>query len=142
MRLGLTLGPVTFSEYEREYPSDAQVEEGNRQAAGLDIEYIGYLGPGSNVSPHLLVGAGTTASREEWEGYHYSRYWSASLNAGFGVEWFVHRRVAISGEYIGALEFSDGYSDSYRDGQLESHTSYQHLILGNSRVRMGVAVSL
>lgn len=142
MRLGVTLGPVTFAEYATEGPNGNRSEESNGQAAGLELEYIGYLGPKSNVSPHLLIGAGTSVSRAETEDAYYSRWWNASVTAGFGVEWFVHRRVAISGEYVAGMVYSDGYTDSYYNGQYSYRTDVQRLEFGNSKVRMGVAVSL
>ncbi len=36
--------------------------------------------------------------------------------AGFGVEWFVHHRVAVSGEYIARLQYTDPFEDYYCSG--------------------------
>jgi opacity protein-like surface antigen len=142
LRLGLTMGPVVFNEYQYESGSSQRTQESNNQAAGFELEYIGYLGPGTNVSPHLTIGAGTGVTRSEVEDRFYSRSWNVSLVAGFGVEWFVHHRVAVSGEYTAGLTYSDGFEDYYYGGNPPDHAEHQSLQLGGSKVRMGVAVSL
>ena len=142
LRLGVSLGPFEFNESQSEQGPYVRSDEGSFQSGGFELEYLGYLGPHSNVTPFLSFGAGTGATRREVEDRLYARSWNVSLSAGFGVEWFVHQRVGVSGEYTASAQYVDQFQDVYFNSAPPQHMSTQTLLFGNSKVRMGVAVSL
>jgi opacity protein-like surface antigen len=141
LRLGLTVGDISFSEQRTEDTSASTSDKLNQQTLGVDIGYVGYLGMTTNVTPFLLVGAGVAGHRSEFEDDRLLRVWNADFTLAFGVEWFVHRRVAVSGEYAASLFYQHEQTDNLTS-PTPDRTITESVGVGHGRVRMGIAVSL
>lgn len=98
-----------------------------------DVETVQlYLGAGPQLSFQRDGGGGQGASQT-------STRWGIGLSGTIGAEWFVHRRISLSGAYEAALLYRREQVEIERPGEDEERSSNRYALEAGG-VRFGVSV--
>ena len=113
IRLGVGTSLFGSDQTDSDTTSFAPQREQSSTEVTLQLQYMHYPSPGSDVNVYLAVGPEFALRRQSvtdelaaTEREQVDRSWSAGVEGNLGLEWFPFRSVGIHAEYGAQVEFS------------------------------------